>query len=147
MALEKTTFLHVGVTVSDLDRSADFYEKYFGFKTQFKKVFSAEFISRFKNLYKMEDGVFSRFAFLSSPDGVVLELFEFSRQAPFETPAWNRPGYHHICLKVGDVPAKYAEMKAGGVEFFFEPGFRGDPKNNQYWVFLRDPDGNMIELQ
>ena len=28
----KSTFLHVGLTVSDIDRTIEFYQKYFGFE-------------------------------------------------------------------------------------------------------------------
>ena len=143
----KSSFLHVGLTVSDFDRSVAFYEKYFGFELEFKRTFSPEFIAAKKSLYRLEPGNFAHFGFLHSPDGVVIELFEFDSQAEPEAAVWNRPGFHHICLKVDDVIAKCEELKADGYELFFEPDFRGDPANNQYWVFLKDPDGNMIELQ
>lgn len=142
-----TQFLHVGLTVADIDRTIAFYEKYFGFKTTIKATFPADFIGSVPQLYRQKEGVYSDFAFIESPDGIVLELFQFSDPLPAGLPVWNRPGYHHICLKVEDVPEKYKEMVADGVEFFFEPGYRGDPADNEYWVFLKDPDGNMIELQ
>ena len=143
----KSEFLHVGVTVADLDRTIAFYQKYFGFEVEIKSTFPAEFIGSVPQLYHQKEGVYSDFAFIKSPDGIVLELFQFSDMLPAVDPVWNRPGYHHICLKVENVPEKYKEMAADGVEFYFEPGYRGDPANNEYWVFLKDPDGNMIELQ
>ena len=144
---ETSKFLHVGVTVADIDRTIRFYEKYFGFKATLRGTFGSEFIASVPQLYRQQDGVYSDFAFIESPDGIVLELFQFSRMQERETPVWNRPGYHHICLKVPNVPEKYREMAADGVEFYFEPGYRGDPADEEYWVFLKDPDGNMVELQ
>jgi hypothetical protein len=39
-------------------------------------------------------------------------------------------------------------MKAEGIRLYFEPAPMGDPKTTtHHWVFLQDPDGNMIELQ
>lgn len=38
-------------------------------------------------------------------------------------------------------------MEEEGVEFFFKPSERGKKGEDKYWVFLKDPDGNMIELQ
>ncbi|NLN07467.1 MAG: hypothetical protein GX167_07605 [Firmicutes bacterium] len=35
--------------------------------------------------------------------------------------------------------------RTGGI--LFNPKHRGNPEDNVYWVFLIDPDGNMIELQ
>ena len=143
----KTSFVHVGLTVSDVDRSVAFYEKYFGFEVKISGQFPDGFFDAKPSLYRLPQGATSKIAIIVSPDGVALELFQFQDQTPFVQSRWNTPGYHHICLKVEDVNAKYREMKADGVEFFFEPDYKGDPKNNEYWVFLKDPDGNMIELQ
>jgi len=145
--MEKTSFVHIGITVSDLDRSIAFYEKYFGFKTESAGQFPDGFFDAKPTLYRLAPGAVSKIAIIVSPDGLALELFQFLDQQPFVEPEWNTPGYHHICLKVEDVNVKYREMKEDGVEFFFEPDFKGDPKNNEFWVFLKDPDGNPIELQ
>lgn len=143
----KNKFLHVGITVSDIDKTIEFYQKYFGFTLEFKSVFPPEFIGDAPTLYRQEPGVYSDFAFITSPDGIVLELFQFSSNLEAKPPVWNQPGYHHICLKVDSVPEAYKKMAADGIEFFFEPKFKGNPENNVYWVFFKDPDGNMIELQ
>ncbi len=143
----KSQFLHVGLTVSDMDRTIEFYKKYFDFKVTLRGVFDADFISAVPQLYKQKEGVYSDFAFIEAPNGIVIELFQFSDMLKPEEPVWNRTGYHHICLVVENVPQKYEEMKADGVEFYFAPGYRSEPENEEYWVFFKDPDGNMIELQ
>ena len=145
--MEKSSFVHVGLTVSDIDRSVEFYKKYFGFKVEFSGQFPDGFFDAKPTLYRLKAGAGSKIALITSPDGVTLELFQFFDQTPFKAAEWNTPGYHHICLKVADVNAKYQEMKADGVEFYFEPDYKGEPENNEFWVFLKDPDGNMIELQ
>ena len=145
--MAKTTFVHIGLTVSDLDKTVHFYEKYFDFQTVFTGEFPDGFFDAKPMLYQLAPGTGSRIALLRSSDGVELELFQFSEETPFRTPQWNTPSYHHICLKVDDIHAKYREMKADGVEFFFEPDVKGEPENHEFWVFLKDPDGNMIELQ
>ena len=145
--MSTSSFVHVGLTVTDVNRTAAFYERYFGFQTVFSGTFPDGFFDAKPTLYKLGPGAGSRIAILRSPDGAELELFEFFCQTPFKEPVWNTPGYHHICLKVEDVNAKYREMKADGVEFYFEPDYKGDPANHEFWVFLKDPDGNMIELQ
>ena len=38
------SFLHVGMTVQDMDKTIEFYTKYFGFELEMKGVFSEEFI-------------------------------------------------------------------------------------------------------
>lgn len=145
--MSNSSFAHVGLTVSDVDRTVAFYEKYFGFKVQFSGMFPDGFFDAKPTLYQLKPGAACKMAMIESPDGVALELFQFLEQTPAVPAKWNTPAYHHICLKVDDVNEKYREMKADGVEFFFEPDYKGEPENNEFWVFLKDPDGNMIELQ
>ena len=142
-----TDFIHVGLTVSDIDKTIEFYEKYFGFELRRRGVFSEGFIGALPQFYRQKKGVYAENAFISSPNGIVLELFRFSDILPGEEAVWNKPSYHHICLKVPSVQKVYEELIKEGVEFCFPPRVKGDPKNNEYWVFLKDPDGNLIELQ
>ena len=137
---------HIGITVTDIDKFVDFYQKYFGFELKMRGTFPPEFIAGSPTLYRLEEGAYSDFAFLAAPNGFTLELFQFNRLLPAEEPIWNKPGYHHLCLRVENVPEKHKEMAADGVEFFFEPKPMG-PAAGAHWVFLKDPDGNMIELQ
>ena len=143
---KKTSLTHIGITVTDIDKFVDFYGKYFGFELRARGVFPPEFIAGAPTLYRLKEGSYSDFAFLAAPNGVVLELFKFNELLPSEELVWNRPGYHHLCVNVENVPDLYAAMSADGVEFFFEPKQMG-PNPGAHWVFLKDPDGNMIELQ
>jgi len=142
----KAAIVHIGITVKNIDVFIGFYQTYFGFEVKHRGVFPPEFIADAPTLYRLENGTYSDFAFLESPNGIVLELFQFSNMLPEEEPVWNRPGYHHICLKVENVPELYKVMAEAGVVFFFEPKQMG-PSPDAHWVFLKDPDGNMIELQ
>lgn len=145
--MQKTSFIHVGLTVSNLERTVDFYRKYFGFEVVLSGQFPDGFFDAKPSLYRLPKGMGSKIAILKSPDGAQIELFEFLQQTPFRTPEWNTPGYHHICIHVEDVNETYRRMKADGIKFYFEPDYMGDPNDHKYWVFLQDPDGNMIELQ
>ena len=144
----KSEFLHVGLTVSDIATTFSYYKKYFGFESEMEGVFPPEFIGAKPMLYRQPEGSYSKFAFLRSPDGVALELFQFVPLAAAEEPVWNRPGYHHICLKVESCQSVYEQMCADGLKdsYYFPPD-NMDPEGKHHWVFLRDPDGNMIELQ
>ena len=140
-----SNFLHVGITVRDIERTTAFYTKYFGFQLEYQDVFPEEFISLHNTLYQLSDRAFSDFCFLKSPDGIVLELFQFHPQKEGKGTVWNQPGYTHICLRVPDIFEAYETMKADGVYFFFPPDRRATPE--EHWAFLKDPDGNLIELQ
>ena len=144
----KSEFLHVGLTVSDIATTVSYYKKYFGFESEMEGVFPPEFIGAKPMLYRQPEGSYSKFAFLRSPDGVAVELFQFVPLAAAEEPVWNRSGYHHICLKVESCQSVYEQMCADGLKdsYYFPPD-NMDPEGKHHWVFLRDPDGNMIELQ
>lgn len=141
------TFLHVGLTVRDFDRTAAFYETYFGFTKTLDGRFGADFFQKHDCLYQLPEGTTARFGFLEAPNGFVLEIFQFTPQETSSAPLWNAPGYHHICMHTDDIFALCARLKADGVDFFFQPEPRGKADSGKYWVFFRDPDGNMIELQ
>ena len=143
---DKAPLVHIGITVTSIDKFIDFYIKYFGFELKRRGVFPPDFIAGVPQLYRQEQGVYSDFAFLCSPNGIALELFEFSRLLEAEQPVWNRPGYHHICLMVENLQKTYERMSADGVEFYFEPKLMGE-NTGARWVFFKDPDGNMVELQ
>jgi len=142
---EKAPIIHIGITVTGIDEFVEFYSKYFGFELKRRGVFPEGFIADTPELYKLKAGSYADFAFLESPNGIALELFKFNELLPAQQYVWNRPGYHHLCLRVPDVPALYEKMSAEGVEFYFAPKRMGDA--DAHWVYLKDPDGNMLELQ
>ncbi|MGL6107792.1 VOC family protein, partial [Romboutsia sp.] len=59
-----------------------------------------------------------------------------------ETALWNKTGITHLTLDVKNVPKYYEELKPQGVEFLCEPQYT----SGTCWVFLKDMDGNLVEL-
>ena len=140
-------FMHVGMTVSDLDLIINFYSKYLGFREVRRGKFDENFIGGSPELYRQPPGTYSLSAFLESDFGVTLELFQFSNVEKSPTWEWNMTGYHHLAFKVDSIPALYKQMQEeDGIEFFFEPKPRGPADANVHWIFFKDPDGNTIEL-
>jgi predicted enzyme related to lactoylglutathione lyase len=80
--------------------------------------------------------------------GPTLEIFTYARLADGIMPAVNRPGFAHIAFGVSDVAeAQLAVVEAGG-------DIVGDVVTIQLptgakvtWCYVRDPEGNIIELQ
>jgi catechol 2,3-dioxygenase-like lactoylglutathione lyase family enzyme len=139
-------FMHIGITVSDMDKMVGFYTKWFGFKKVGGLTFPPEFFSDSKSLYHLEDGVYSDMVLIESEDQrCVLELFQFSNVEIGGTIEWNKTGLHHLAFKVESIPELYERMRADGVEFFFAPKERV-PGTPEHWIFFKDPDGNMLEL-
>ena len=139
-AIDKLT--HVGITVSDIERSIEFYERNFGFKVVGRTVFDEAFFTAATPLYDFTDTT-CPLAIMAAPCGVQIELFQFIPQLEKERVPWNRVGITHIALATDNVLEMCKQLRANKVEFCMEPLQRGD---GGYWVFLRDPDGNMIEL-
>jgi predicted enzyme related to lactoylglutathione lyase len=62
-----------------------------------------------------------------------------------------KPEFDHpssiLYLSVGDIDARYAEMKAGGVNFIDEPHLIAKLPDHDLWmVFFKDSEGNTLAL-
>ena len=134
---------HVGITVSDLDASVKFYEEVFGFTCRNRTTFSEEFFAAAPNLYKLK-GTTANVAFMVSPNGITLEMFQFIPSLPgIGQSVWNRPAYTHICLTLDDLPEFAKHMREKNVRFCMDVLDRFD---GGHWVFVLDPDDNLIEI-
>jgi len=58
----------------------------------------------------------------------------------------DRAGWNHLALEVEDVDAAYAELAARGVFFTVVPEDFPPEAPALRIAFLRDPDGNLVEL-
>lgn len=132
---------HAGLTVSNFEEAVKWYSEMFGFKLISEQVISKEQAEELYDLYKLKNTAV-RLGFLRSPKGGVIEIFEFSSCLPPEHTVWNKPGPTHIALDVRNLDKWYTTLKNKGVEFFSEP----QATSGSDWVFLKDPDGNLIEL-
>jgi len=142
MAKSIDALAHIGITVSDLDRSVKFYSENFGMTYARGRTFEKEFFEAVKTLYRLED-VSCKIAVLDIPGGGQLELFEFSSQLSPEYVPWNRVGITHFAVITENFAEVEKQMRANGVEYCMDVGVRPD---GGHWLFVRDPDGNMIEV-
>jgi catechol 2,3-dioxygenase-like lactoylglutathione lyase family enzyme len=132
---------HVGITVSSFEKSVKWYYEKFGFRLIDEQILSKEQVKGLYNLYGL-DGAEVRLGFLRAPKGGVVEIFEFSEAQTKTKLAWNSPGLTHLTLDVKNVNRWYKELLKMGVIFRSPPQKTGVNE----WVFLEDPDGNLIEL-
>jgi catechol 2,3-dioxygenase-like lactoylglutathione lyase family enzyme len=117
-----TGIAHTCYTVSDLDRSLEFYCDKLGLTPAF------EFINA-------EGRRFGQYIHVGGR--TFIELFQGTLAAPAEGQA-----YRHICLEVDDIEATVATLRERGVEVS-EIKLGGD---HSYQAWVTDPDGNRIEL-
>jgi catechol 2,3-dioxygenase-like lactoylglutathione lyase family enzyme len=132
---------HVGLTVSNFENAVKWYSEMFGFKLISEQALNKKQVDSLFQLYNLHDTSI-RFGFLRAPKGSVVEIFEFSSKHDCEKIVWNRPGYTHLAIDVKNINELYNELKEKGVYFFSEP----QNTDGNEWVFLKDPDGNLIEL-
>jgi len=82
------------------------------------------------------------------PDGPTLEIYQYARNEKRSQPAANREGIMHLAFEVDDVEKVTAEvLEAGGSKI-------GEISNSEVegvglltFVYLADPEGNIIEIQ
>lgn len=130
---------HVGVSVSNLERSIGFYRDLLGMEVVGRTTFEGE---RYELILGLR-GARGKVA-LVRLGNLRLELFEF--ESPRPKPAEpNRPvcdhGITHFCLQVTDIQSEYVRLKAAGVPFHCPPQV-----GTAIATYGRDPDGNVFEL-
>jgi catechol 2,3-dioxygenase-like lactoylglutathione lyase family enzyme len=147
-AVPSVRFGHVGLTVSDLERSVAFYTSVFGFEPGMRVRRSAPWIGAI-----IGEPADLEFAHLHLPSGLHLELIQYRRPAPLSPLAtgseltW-RPAHQHFCLTVSGIDAWIARAREHGARVVSgEPVTIPEGKNaGARCCYLRGPDGETIEL-
>ena len=127
-------FSHVALSCAELARTEDFYSRYFGFRRA--------------RAIALGEG--NEIVFLKNGHGVYLELFRADAERPTALPTLtgdgaHYPGVRHLAFQVASVDDTLAALGAtadvtlGPLDFdAFIPGWRT--------VWVRDPDGNIVEI-
>jgi len=135
---------HVGITVSDIDRSIDFYRDVLGFSITREMDESGIHIDNFSGL----DGVDVRTVKMSGLDGSMIELLYY-RSHP-ETNEKNfseditKIGCSHFALTVDNLSLLCEKILDNNLVVLCEPQY--SPDGQVKLTFCRDPDGTLIEL-
>jgi lactoylglutathione lyase len=133
-----SAFNHVGLCVTDLERSKRFYCELFGFTLE-REINPPDDSSA--QLMSLTPPMTMTAAYLVR-DGLVLELLHYAaagQTQPFRPRTMNEPGLTHLSLSVDDIPAVCARIAEFGGEVI-------ESTNIGAAVFVRDPDGQLLEL-
>jgi catechol 2,3-dioxygenase-like lactoylglutathione lyase family enzyme len=119
---------YVGIRVTNLERSLKFYRDLFGL----------EEVTRGDNS-KFGSGVFVLLRDVKS--GAKLELNWYPEGSRYDTPYIVGEGLDHIAFCVDNIETKFKELVAKGAT-----ATDFGPKPPRSYCYVKDPDGNWIEL-
>lgn len=121
---------HIGICATDIDRTVNWYSRWFGFR-EVKRFEKAEFEIK----------------------GALMSLGDFAIEVlvpkgPLETQrersgiieTFRQPGTNHIAIEVDDVTALYEKCLAEGVPLVT------DLVDGRFF-FCKDPDGTVLEIR
>lgn len=131
MESETYEFEHLGITVDNLEETAEWYELNFGFKEISRGEKPA---LRLKSCKLKLDGLCLE----------VLEPYEKNAAIKREYRGFDElireRGMNHLCISVGDIDAAYKQLKDNNVEFVTEI------QDSRYF-FCRDINGIALEIK
>lgn len=143
-----TELKHVGVCVSDLEKSVDFYTEFMGF--EIKEPPSDPIDDEDESFGIGMEHAVSRVALLELKEmNFVLELIQFLEpEASAIVRQINAVGKHHIAYEVDDIFAWYKKWQEASLRVYYHPAlaFGYDEEDAFYWLYVDDPDGIAIEL-
>ncbi|MFF8769300.1 VOC family protein [Kitasatospora sp. NPDC015120] len=141
---------HVAFTVPDLDEAVEFFTALIGGEELYR---AGPVEDRDGDWMHRHLGVHPRasadVAVVRLPDGRELELFEYRAPGQRRVPPANSDwGGHHLALRVADVDAAAAFLRARGVRVLGEPQTigAGHPVAGTRWVYFTAPWGLQLEL-
>ena len=141
--------IHVGLTVTNLDRSIEFYRDILGM--DFKGEMTMEGPEADK-LFGHANSK-ARVAYLNASNDVhcpPIELIHFENVpvTKHDTDLFTTSA-SEICFAVDDIQKAYEDLKAKGVQFISEPqrfDFSDAGYGKSIAVYFKDPDGIILEL-
>jgi catechol 2,3-dioxygenase-like lactoylglutathione lyase family enzyme len=133
MSKNVTKVLHVGISVSDMERSLKWYKEVLGFDQLLKDDYVPP--------------LGARICFIRGCGGFEIELFQYD--APKAIPSdrlvpntdLQTIGTKHAAFETDDMPALKAHFVACGVDIAHEVTMDGEAV-----MFVRDPDGVLLEF-
>jgi predicted enzyme related to lactoylglutathione lyase/uncharacterized damage-inducible protein DinB len=142
-------YAHTNLVARDWRRLGAFYERALGcVKLDPERELSGEWLSRGTGVadariagahYRLPGG---------GPSAPTLEIFEYAPLVDAPPPPANRTGFGHVAFAVSDVAAARDAVLAHGGSALgtTETVLLGDA-GRITWTYMRDPEGNIIELQ
>src|ERR1700736_2572351 len=137
---------HTGITVSNLERSLEFWQNVLGFEFSHRAHQTSEMAGEITGVAGAE----IKIAVVKAPGGHKIELLEYLAPPDRKQHVYLRPcdvGHVHIALTVDDLDAVLQKIAASGWKAAGKPQtLRSGPNAGKRVVYVRDPDGTTIEF-
>ena len=119
-------FTHVMIRVKDIDESMKFYTEFLG-------------LNRTGEI-RLDD---CTLYYLSDEDGQTQIELTYNNETPIEGYT-NGNAFGHLAFETNSIIEFTQKMNKFGYKYLYEPFFM--PEVNMFIAFLKDPDGNEIEI-
>ncbi len=123
----KSKLAYIGIRVTNLERSIEFYTKVLGMTV----------VGRVKTEQTKGETV----GLQTEKDGFTLELNYYEKDSPFNTKYTVGEGLDNIAFKVDDLDSALEEARKAGHKAILQMKADGGR-----WAYIEDPDGIWIEL-
>jgi catechol 2,3-dioxygenase-like lactoylglutathione lyase family enzyme len=147
--VRKARYVHTNVVAREWKALSSFYERVFGCEAvPPERHFSGPALEAGTGILGSRlDGVHLRLPGHGT-DGPTLEVFSYSAAVEGVPALVNRPGFGHIAFEVESVAEARQEVLREGGRAVGEVVTLSTADGRQVtWCYLRDPEGNIIELQ
>ena len=134
-------FVHVGISVFDLEASVRFYTEALGMQVDYRAHYRGNKISRVVDVQNAELNIC-----VLKRGGMRLELIDYGNAGKKikQYKDQDSPGLVHLALKVSDVDWEYRRLKSMGYEFNSPPVVSRD--NGPRICYFHGPDNVVMEL-
>ena len=138
---------HVGITVSDIERSILFYRDLLGMQLVARRPCVEEgYVAEQTGYEGVKLSVASFRVRPDSPNSLEVVQYLNHTAQPAST-STNQPGVTHLCLLVDDLAAAYKALSAEGVRFRSSPvQITAGPNKGGRVIYLYDPDDYVLEM-
>jgi glyoxylase I family protein len=137
---------HTGITVSNLERSLDFWRNVLGFEFSHSTHQSGEIAEQITGV----KGAELKLAVVKTTGGHKIELLEYLAPAHRKQRAERRPcdvGHVHVALTVENLGPLLKKITTSGWKAAGKPQtLTAGPNTGKRVIYVRDPDGTTIEF-
>lgn len=135
---------HIGIVVTDMERSLRFYRDLLGLTIERNLIECGEYIDNMLSMKNVKVNTIKMSAKDKGPTLIELLEFKSHQSNSFANSEIAKIGASHVAFTVDDLDKTYSELITAGIKFNAPPQY--SPDGYAKVTFCHDPDGTPIEL-